>query len=76
MRPQDLPPRIARLNQLANGLQKEQADLIRNGLPFTREEQYLDDVRRAINGLDRAAVALQQAVRRMEGEGEAIQPWS
>lgn len=71
MRPQDLPPRITRLNQLANGLQKEQADLIRDDRPFTREEveAYLDGVRRAINGLGRAAVALQQVVRRLEGEG-------
>lgn len=68
MRPQDLPPRIARLKQLASGLQKEQADIIRNGQPFTREEAeaYLDGVRRAINGLDRAALALQQVVRRLE----------
>jgi hypothetical protein len=71
MRPQDLPPRIARLNQLANGLQKEQADLIRDDRPFTREEveAYLDGVRRAINGLGRAAVALQQVVRRLDSEG-------
>jgi hypothetical protein len=38
MRPQDIAPRIARLKQLANGLQKEQADLIRDDRPFTREE--------------------------------------
>jgi hypothetical protein len=50
---QDIPPHIARLNQLANGLQKEQADLIRDDRPFTREEleAYLDGVRLAINGL-------------------------
>jgi hypothetical protein len=44
MRPQDIPPRIARLNQLANGLQKVQADLIRDGRPFARQEleAYLD----------------------------------
>jgi len=69
MRPQDIPPRIARLQQLSTGLQKEQADLIRNGQPFTREEveAYLDGVRRAINGLDRAALALRQVVRRLKG---------
>jgi hypothetical protein len=71
MRPQDIPLRIARLKQLASGLQKEQADIIRNGQPFTREEveAYLDGVRRAINGLGRAAVALQQVVRRLDAGG-------
>jgi hypothetical protein len=57
MRPQDIPPRIARLNQLSNGLQKEHADLIRDDRPFTRQEveEYLDGVRRSINGLGWAA---------------------
>lgn len=67
MRRQDLPPHIARLNQLANGFQKEQADLIRDDRSFTREEleEYLDGVRRAINGLDRAALALRGVSRRL-----------
>jgi hypothetical protein len=69
MKPQDIPPRILRLNQLANGLQKEQADIIRNGQPFTREEAeaYLDGGRRPINGLGRAALELGQVARRLEG---------
>lgn len=67
MRPQDIAPRIVRLNQLSSGLQKEQADLIRDSQPFTREEveAYLDGVRRAINGLDRAALALRGVSRRL-----------
>lgn len=71
MRPQDLPPRISRLRQLSNGLQKEQADIIRTGGPFTRpeQEQYLEGVRLAINGLDRAALSLEQVVRRLENDG-------
>jgi len=71
MRPQDIPPRIARLNQLSSGFQKEQADLIRNGQPFTRPEleEYLDGIRRAINGLDRAAGALRGVGRRLGQDG-------
>jgi hypothetical protein len=69
MRLQDIPPRIARLDQLSSGLQKEQTDLIRNGQPFTREEleAYLDGVRQATNGLGKAALG--QVVRRLQQDG-------
>jgi hypothetical protein len=70
MRPQDIAPRIARLRQLSQGLQREQADLIRCGEPFTRAEleEYLDGIRRAINGLDRAALALRGVSGRLQQE--------
>ena len=70
MRPQDIAPRIARLRQLSQGLQREQADLIRCSEPFTRAEldEYLDGIRWAINGLDRAALALRGVSGRLQQE--------
>jgi hypothetical protein len=75
MRPQDIPPRIARLNQLANGLQKERADLNRDDRPFTRQEleAYLDGGWPGDNGLGRAAVALRGVNRRVGQEGGGLQ---
>jgi hypothetical protein len=69
--PRTVPLLLTILNQLSNDLQIEQADLIRDSQPFSRPEleEYLDGVRRAINGLARAALALQQVNRRLVQEG-------